>query len=331
MFNNKNILITGGTGSFGQRFCQLFLKKFNPRKLIIFSRDEFKQYQMNKTLKNNKRLRFFIGDIRDLNRLNTAMQNVDYVIHAAALKQVNIAEYNPTEFIKTNITGSENVIKSCIQNNVKNIIALSTDKAANPVNLYGATKLASDKLFSSANNIIGNQKIKFSVVRYGNVINSRGSVVPIFKDIIYNKEKFFPITHKDMTRFLITLDQAVNFVLFSFKIMKGGEILVPKLPSIKIAQLAKFMNPNLKQKIIGIRPGEKIDEIMCPKDDSRLLVEYKKYFLIRPTIEYNKKRNFFVNSFGEKGKKVKEFFQYDSKVSEFKLSKKQVLNLLDTY
>jgi UDP-N-acetylglucosamine 4,6-dehydratase/5-epimerase len=328
MFNNKTILITGGTGSFGLNFCKTVLKKYKPKKIIIYSRDEFKQFEMRKLLKDNPKLRFFIGDVRDFNRLDVAMYGVNYVIHAAALKQVDVAEYNPTEFINTNITGAENVIKASVKNNIEKVIALSTDKAANPINLYGATKLVSDKLFSAANNIKGDRKISFSIVRYGNVINSRGSVIPFFNNIIKSKKNFLPITNENMTRFLITIDQAIDFVIFSFKIMKGGEVIVPKLPSIKIARLAKIMAPKLSQKIIGIRPGEKIDEIMCPRDDSHLVVEYKKYFLICPTIEFNKKNDFLSNINGEKGKKVKLLFQYDSKISHVNLTDKQVLKLI---
>ena len=328
MFNNKSILITGGTGSFGQKFTEVLLKRFNAKKIIIYSRDEFKQYEMQLKFKNNSKLRFFIGDVRDYDRINYAMNEIDYVVHAAALKQVNSAEYNPSEYINTNITGAENVIKSSILNNVKKVIALSTDKAANPINLYGATKLVSDKLFSAANNIKGDKKISFSTVRYGNVINSRGSVIPLFKKIIQEKKKFIPITHEDMTRFLITLEEAIDFVINAFKIMKGGEIIVPKLPSIKITELAKIMAPSLKQKIIGVRPGEKLHEVMCPKDDSHLVMEFKKYYIICPTIEFNKKKNFIFNFYGEKGKRVKQYFEYNSKDNKTKLSKKKLLKLI---
>ena len=254
MFKNKNILITGGTGSFGQKFVETIFKKYKPNKLIIFSRDEYKQSMMqNKFAKYENKLRFFIGDVRDMERLDFAMRDVDFVIHAAALKQVVSSEYNPMECVKTNIIGAENVIKSSIKNKVKKVIALSTDKAVNPVNLYGATKLASDKIFVAANNIVGRQKTRFSIVRYGNVFGSRGSVFPVFSKLLLNGSKYLPVTHKDMTRFLITLQEGVNFSINCFKIMIGGEILIAKSPSIKIINLVKAMRPNTKIKFIGIR------------------------------------------------------------------------------
>ena len=279
MFNNKNILITGATGSFGKKFIKKIQSIYKPKKIIVYSRDELKQFDMQQIYKQNN-MRFFIGDVRDSERLKLAMQNVDYVIHTAALKQVPAAEYNPMECIKTNIHGAQNVIDAAITNKVKKVIALSTDKAANPINLYGATKLVSDKLFIAANNIVGKANTRFSVVRYGNVVGSRGSVVPYFKRLIDEKSKFIPITHPDMTRFWITLDQGVQFVINSILLMQGGEIFVPKIPSVKIVDLAKSMAPNIRQKIIGIRPGEKIHEIMCPKDDDHLTYEFKKYFIM---------------------------------------------------
>ncbi len=272
MFNGKNILITGGTGSFGKKYTKILLERYKPNKIIIYSRDELKQYEMAQEY-SHKCMRYFIGDVRDKDRLNKAMKDVDYVIHAAALKHVPIAEYNPMECIKTNINGAQNVIDSAIENKVKKVIALSTDKAANPVNLYGATKLASDKLFVAANNLVGKQDIKFSVVRYGNVVCSRGSVIPFFQKLIAEGSKELPITDERMTRFLITLEQGVEFVLKNFERMQGGEIFVPKIPSIKIVDLAKTLAPNLPYKIIGIRPGEKLHEIMCPSDDSHLTLE----------------------------------------------------------
>ena len=255
MFDKSTILVTGGTGSFGSLFIRRILENYKPKKVIVFSRDELKQYEMEKDL-NHKKLRFFLGDVRDLQRLEIAMKNVDFVVHAAALKHVPAAEYNPVEFVKTNVNGAENIIYAAMKNKVKKVIALSTDKAANPINLYGATKLVSDKLFVSANNFLGSDETRFSVVRYGNVVGSRGSIVPYFKKLISEKSSFLPITDKRMTRFWITLDHGVDFVLKSFQRMHGGEVFIPKIPSIQIINLAKAMAPNLKIKFIGIRPGE---------------------------------------------------------------------------
>lgn len=330
MFDKKNILITGGTGSFGKKFTELLLQKYKPNKIIIFSRDELKQYEMAQEF-TNKCMRFFIGDVRDKDRLKKAMKDVDYVIHAAALKHVPIAEYNPMECIKTNINGAQNVIDAALDNNVKKVIALSTDKAANPVNLYGATKLASDKLFVAANNLVGTSDIQFSVVRYGNVIGSRGSVIPYFKKLIESGETTLPITDEKMTRFLITLEQGVNFVLKNFERMQGGEIFVPKIPSIKIVDLASFMAPSLKQKIIGIRPGEKLHEIMCPADDSHLTYEFDDHFVISPTITFTTRRNYDKNILGEIGKKVVQGFEYNSGNNDKWLEKEEFLELLKEY
>jgi UDP-N-acetylglucosamine 4,6-dehydratase len=285
MFNDKTILITGGTGSFGKKYTETILKRYKPKKLIIFSRDELKQYEMAQEF-TDRVMRFFIGDVRDLDRLKMAMNGIDYVIHAAALKHVPIAEYNPMEAVKTNIHGAENVIQAAIYNNVKKVIALSTDKAANPVNLYGATKLASDKLFVAGNNLVGTKQTRFAVVRYGNVVGSRGSVVPFFQKILSEGVTELPITDENMTRFLITLQDGVDFVLKNFERMQGGEIFVPKLPSMKITELAKAMAPDLNQKIIGIRPGEKLHEVMCPADDSHLTLEFHDHFVIQPTISF---------------------------------------------
>ena len=327
MFNNKNILITGATGSFGKKFIKKIQSIYKPKKIIVYSRDELKQFDMQQIYKQNN-MRFFIGDVRDSERLKLAMQNVDYVIHTAALKQVPAAEYNPMECIKTNIHGAQNVIDAAITNKVKKVIALSTDKAANPINLYGATKLVSDKLFIAANNIVGKANTRFSVVRYGNVAGSRGSVVPYFKRLIDEKSKFIPITHPDMTRFWITLDQGVQFVINSILLMQGGEIFVPKIPSVKIVDLAKSMAPNIRQKIIGIRPGEKIHEIMCPKDDDHLTYEFKKYFIITPTIKFNTlSNNFQKNKKGEIGKKVSKNFEFSSGTNHKFLNTKELIKL----
>jgi UDP-N-acetylglucosamine 4,6-dehydratase len=311
MFNNKVILITGGTGSFGKKYTETLQKRFKPKKIIIYSRDELKQYEMAQEFPQAN-MRFFIGDVRDLERLKMALNGVDYVIHAAALKHVPIAEYNPMEAIKTNIHGAENIIQASIYNNVEKVIALSTDKAANPVNLYGATKLASDKLFVAGNNIVGGKKTRFSVVRYGNVVGSRGSVVPFFKKIISQGATELPITDDKMTRFLITLQDGVDFVLKNFERMQGGEIFVPKIPSMKITELAKAMSPNLQQKIIGIRPGEKLHEVMCPADDSHLTLEFHDHFVIKPTIEFATNTDFSKNKIGETGKPVEQGFEYNS-------------------
>lgn len=312
MFNGKSILITGGTGSFGHRYVSTLIEKYKLKRLVIYSRDELKQYEMAMKFKGHEKiLRFFIGDVRDVVRLKDAMRGIDYVIHAAALKHVPIAEYNPMECIKTNIHGAENVIKAALDCNVKGVMALSTDKAANPINLYGATKLASDKLFVAANNMAGG-RTKFSVVRYGNVVGSRGSVVPFFKKTIDEGKTFLPVTHKDMTRFWITLQQGVDFVLKCIDRMQGGEIFVPKIPSVKITDLAKAMAPKLPIEIIGIRPGEKIHEVMCPSDDSHLTVEFKDHFVICPAIKYYFSRDYTVNMLGEKGVMVEQGFEYNS-------------------
>jgi UDP-N-acetylglucosamine 4,6-dehydratase len=327
MFNDKNILITGGTGSFGKKFTKMILKKYKPNKIIIFSRDELKQYEMSQDY-NHKCMRYFIGDVRDANRLKKAMSEVDYVIHAAALKHVPIAEYNPMECIKTNIDGAQNVIDAAIENRVKKVIALSTDKAANPVNLYGATKLVSDKLFVAANNLVGKRDISFAVVRYGNVLGSRGSVVPYFQKLISNGAKSLPITDEKMTRFMITLEQGVDFVLKNFERMKGGEIFVPKIPSMKIVDLATAMAPNLPHEIVGIRPGEKLHEIMCPSDDSHLTIEFDDHFVIGPTIKFHSVRDYNENNLGEKGIQVEQGFEYNSTKNSEWLEEKEFLNLI---
>lgn len=320
MFNNASILITGGTGSFGKWYTKTILERYKPRKLIIFSRDELKQFEMRQEF-NQDCMRYFIGDVRDGERLNQAMNNVDYVIHAAALKHVPVAEYNPMECIKTNIYGAENVIKSALKSGVKKVIALSTDKAANPINLYGATKLASDKLFVAANNIAGLHPTRFAVVRYGNVVGSRGSVVPYFKKLVKDGAEFLPITHAEMTRFWISLQQGVDFVLKNFERMYGGEIFVPKIPSVKIVDIAKSIAPNMPTKIIGIRPGEKIHEIMCPSDDSHLTIEFTDHFVISPSIIFHRvASDFVVNGIGERGMPVPEGFEYNSGKNKYFLN-----------
>lgn len=315
--NNKSILITGGTGSFGKQYVRTILKRYKPQKLIIFSRDELKQFEMAQEFPDTVYpcMRYFIGDVRDGERLIQAMRDVDVVIHAAALKQVPAAEYNPMECIKTNIYGAENVIKAAIANDTEKVIALSTDKAANPINLYGATKLASDKLFVAANNVVGKgRRTSFAVVRYGNVVGSRGSVVPFFKKLIDDGVDKLPITHAEMTRFWITLQQGVDFVLKNLQRMHGGEIFVPKIPSMRITDLAESLAPGMDTEIIGIRPGEKLHEIMCPADDSHLTLEFDDYYVIRPSIQFYDATgdDFTISGLGEKGKPVEQGFQYNS-------------------
>ena len=326
-FKNKNILITGGTGSFGQKFVETLINNFNFKKLAIFSRDELKQFEMSKKFKD-KRLRFLIGDIRDYNRINYALNDIDYIVHAAALKQVPTAEYNPSEFIKTNIIGSENIINAAIANKVQKVISLSTDKAAAPINLYGATKLVADKLFTSANNMVGSRKIIFSSVRYGNVLNSRGSVIPIFNEL-NKKKKPLLITNKETTRFFLSLEQGTNFVIDCLSKMKGGEIFVPKIPSMKIIDLADYISPMSKKKIIGLRPGEKIHEVMIQADELNV-IEFKNFFIIKPTIELNNPKDFFQYN-NVKGKKTKIGFSYDSLTNSKFLSKDKIKNFLKKY
>ena len=330
MFNNKVIFVSGGTGSFGSRFISKIAENYKPKKIIIYSRDEYKQYQMQKKYPADKIpfMRLFLGDARDLDRLKMAMNGVNIVVHAAALKHVPGAEYNPMEFAKTNINGAENIIQACIFQKVSKVIALSTDKAANPINLYGATKLASDKIFVAANNIVGSQKTSFSVVRYGNVMGSRGSVVQLFNDLVKEKSNFLPITDERMTRFWITLDQGVNFVTDCFERMTGGEIFVPKIPSIKIVDLAKAIAPNLKIKIIGIRAGEKIHEMMCPNESHNLTLEFSDHYVICPSPEYfEKKTSFRENLKGEQGKKVGANFEYSSDKNNKFLTIKEIAKL----
>lgn len=312
MFDDKSILITGGTGSFGKKYVDRILKSYKPKRLIIFSRDELKQFEMQQVW-NNSCMRYFLGDVRDRDRLQQAMSGVDFVIHAAALKQVPAAEYNPTECIRTNINGAENVIRAAIDCGVEKVIALSTDKAANPINLYGATKLASDKLFVAANNMAGGHATRFAVVRYGNVVGSRGSVVPFFQGLIKDGATELPVTHVDMTRFWITLCQGVDFVLKNFSRMQGGEIFIPKIPSMRITDLCKAMAPDIPMKEIGIRPGEKLHEIMCPADDSHHTIEFEDHYVITPSIHmFDSNIDYSCNKLGEKGSDVPFGFEYNS-------------------
>lgn len=325
MLNDKTILITGGTGSFGRKFTERILKDYKPKKIIIYSRDEYKQYLVQKDFsKYSDVLRFFIGDVRDKERLHRAFYGVDIVIHAAALKHVPLMEYNPIEAVKTNIHGAENIINASIDMNVSKVIALSTDKAANPVNLYGATKLVSDKLFISANAYVGFRNTIFSVVRYGNVSGSRGSVIPYFKSLINSGEKELPITDERMTRFWITLDEGVNLVFKAIDESKGGEIYVSKIPSFKVTDLAKSMLNDCKFKEIGIRPGEKLHEIMITEDDSRNTYEYDDHYIIYPHLDFWNYRSHFK----EGGQKVEDGFRYSSDNNKNFLSIPQLENLL---
>lgn len=325
MFDGKTVLITGGTGSFGQQFVKTLLERYRPSRIIVYSRDELKQFEMQERFRNSS-MRYFLGDVRDRERLEFALRDVDIVVHAAALKQVPAAEYNPMECIKTNIHGAENVTHACMANSVSRVIALSTDKAANPVNLYGATKLASDKLFVAANNIVGKRQTRFSVVRYGNVLGSRGSVVPFFKKLIDEGAESLPITDPQMTRFWITLQGGVEFVLNSFARMQGGEIFVPKIPSVRIADVATAMAPDLPQKLVGIRPGEKLHETMCPRDDSHVSLEFDDHFVIKPAIRfYGGNLDYSQNLKGEKGKPVKQGFAYNSGNNPWFLSNDEIL------
>ena len=327
MFNDKSVLITGGTGSFGKAFIQTLLERYKPRRIVVYSRDELKQFDMQQEF-THPAMRFFIGDVRDKDRMVQAMRGVDYVVHAAALKQVPAAEYNPTECIRTNIGGAENVIHAALENGVQRVIALSTDKAASPINLYGATKLASDKLFVAANNIAGGQDTRFAVVRYGNVVGSRGSVVPFFAKLIGEGVKELPITDARMTRFWITLDQGVEFVLKNFARMQGGEIFVPKIPSSRITDLATAMEPTLPHNIIGIRPGEKLHEVMCPQDDCHLTIDFPEHYVIRPAIRFVVESDYGRNALGEIGKPVEQGFEYSSGSNPVFLSVEEIRTLL---
>lgn len=327
MFNNKSILITGGTGSFGKCCIETILQRYNPKRLIVFSRDELKQYEMQQEF-NKPCMRYFLGDVRDAERLKQAMRGVNYVIHAAALKQVPAAEYNPMECVKTNINGAENVIRAALDTGVEKVIALSTDKAANPINLYGATKLVSDKLFVAGNNIAGGHETRFAVVRYGNVVGSRGSVVPFFKKLVAEGATEMPVTDLRMTRFWITLPQGVEFVLQSFARMHGGEIFVPKIPSSRISDLAKAIGFDLPIKEIGIRPGEKLHEIMCPIDDSHSTLEFKDHYVIRPSITFTTPVDYTTNAIGEKGHCVEQGFEYNSGTNPQVLTVKQLQEMI---
>ena len=327
MFQNKSILITGGTGSFGKQCVETLLKHHQPKKIIVYSRDELKQYEMAQKF-DSPIMRYFIGDVRDEQRLGMAMREVDYVIHAAALKHIPVAEYNPMECIKTNINGADNVINVALEQGVEKVIALSTDKAVNPINLYGATKLAADKLFVAANNIVGDRRTRFSVVRYGNVLGSRGSVVPFFQQLIQEGATEIPITDPRMTRFWITLNQGIDFVLKNFTRMQGGEIFVPKIPSMTMTDMAEALAPGVPHKIVGIRPGEKLHEVMCPVESSHLTLEFDDHYVIKPTIEYSYSLDYTNNALGEQGIPVAPDFVYSSDVNQEWLTATQLLEIL---
>ncbi|RAP38961.1 UDP-N-acetylglucosamine 4,6-dehydratase (inverting) [Candidatus Marinamargulisbacteria bacterium SCGC AAA071-K20] len=322
MFNDKVILVTGGTGSFGKAFIRRVLKDYTPKKLIIFSRDELKQFELQEEIPHHESVRYFLGDIRDKERLNRAFCGVDIIVHTAAMKQVEASEYNPFEAIKTNIIGSENIISEAITNKVKDVMVLSTDKAVSPVNLYGATKLCAEKLFLAANNYVNTDTpTKFSVVRYGNVVGSRGSVIPFF--LKKKKSGVLPITDPRMTRFWITLPQAVDFVFESIKDMSGGEIFIPKLPSMNIMDLAKAIGPDCKHDIIGIRPGEKIHELMIMRDEARDVIEQEKRYIIQP-------RSNFRTFKKHEGSSVEDGFEYSSDQDVELLNATDLNNMLET-
>ncbi len=330
-FDGAAILVTGGTGSFGKEFVRTILRRFDPKRLVIFSRDELKQFDLANELRNEfssekfAKLRFFIGDVRDLDRLTFAMREIDYVVHAAALKQVPAAEYNPQECVRTNIQGAENVVSASLANRVKRVIALSTDKAANPINLYGATKLASDKIFVAANNFSGDIGTLFSVVRYGNVVGSRGSVVPFFRGLLERGVKELPITDDRMTRFWITLEQGISFVISNFAIMRGGEIFVPKIPSMKITDLAEVLAPGLEHKVIGIRPGEKLHEVMISEDDSFTTLDLGDRYVIEPAFQEYGRVSYVVDG---SGVRVPDRFSYTSDNNNMWLDGDGLLRLL---
>lgn len=328
--DDKTILITGGTGSFGRQYIRTIMGNWTPKRLIIYSRDELKQYELQAELRRElsadkfSRMRFFIGDVRDGTRLRMAMRGVDFAVHAAALKHVPIAEYNPMECIKTNLLGAENVIEAAIAENVEKVIALSTDKACNPVNLYGATKLASDKTFVAANNLVGMGRTRFAVVRYGNVTGSRGSVIPFFRGLIERGETVLPITDPRMTRFWITLQQGVNFVLSNFNLMQGGEIFIPKIPSMRITDLVPVIAPGMKTEVIGIRPGEKLHEMMISEDDAHNTVDLGDRYVIEPAFaEYPRSSRIEAGA-----KTVSDRFSYASDTNDVWLSQDEMAQML---
>jgi UDP-N-acetylglucosamine 4,6-dehydratase len=324
--NGKSILVTGGTGSFGQKFVETVLTRYDPKRVIVYSRDELKQFEMAARFPQHAHpnIRYFIGDVRDRDRLTLAMRDVDYVIHAAALKQVPAAEYNPIECLRTNVDGAENVVRAALDNRVQRVVALSTDKAANPINLYGASKLASDKIFVAGNNLSGSVGTRFAVVRYGNVVGSRGSVIPFFKNRIAEGAQDLPITDARMTRFWITLQQGVDFVLSSLDMMHGGEIFVPRIPSMRVVDLALAMAPNLPHRFIGIRPGEKLHEVMVTEDDGRNTLRMPDRYVIEPVFAYWNREHYVENG----ADPIEEGFRYASDTNDDWLDADALMNYL---
>lgn len=328
--DDRSILVTGATGSFGQRFVETVLARYKPRRLVIFSRDEMKQFEMQQRFgeADYPCLRYFIGDVRDRNRMMRACAGVDIVVHAAAMKQIPATERNPIECIATNIIGAENVVEAAIERDVERVIALSTDKAANPINLYGATKLCSDKLFIAANNLAGKHRTRFAVVRYGNVAGSRGSVIPYFKKLVANGQTTLPVTHEEMTRFLITLDQGVEFVLRSLAEMTGGELFVPKQPSVRIVSLVPLIDANASYEVVGIRPGEKLHEVMIPYEESHNCIDMGDCYVIQPAYHWWDVSK-FLDRVNKEGRPVTESFEYSSKTNTWWLTEDELKKLVD--
>ena len=326
-FDEKSVLVTGGTGSFGRRFIETLLTRSRARRVIVFSRDEYKQYEMQQLIGSDAavRMRFFIGDVRDAERLELATREVDFIVHAAALKQVPAAEYNPFECIRTNVSGAENVVRAALRNGVRRVIALSTDKAANPINLYGASKLASDKIFIAANNLSGKSDTRFAVVRYGNVVGSRGSVIPHYRKLVAAGAEYLPVTDERMTRFWITLQQGVDFVASSLTMMNGGEIFVPKIPSMRIVDLARCLGPGLPVKLVGIRPGEKLHEVMVTDDDSRQTLELDDRFVIEPSFAWWRRESYVSTG----AVPVMQGFRFASDTNDDWLDAERLAALLD--
>jgi len=322
-FTNKVVLVTGGTGSFGQKFVRTALERYNPKKLIVYSRDENKQSVMMEDYSGEPRLRFFLGDVRDRHRLQRALDGVDYVVHAAALKQVPMGEYNPIEVIRTNIMGAAHLIDAAIDKGVQKVVALSTDKAANPINLYGATKLCADKLFVAGNSYVGSRRTRFSVVRYGNVVGSRGSVIPLFQKM--RETGVIPITDKRMTRFWITLDQGVELCMRAFELMNGGEIFVPKIPSMSLVDLAEAIAPGCRHEVVGIRPGEKLHEVLIPSDEAQNVVELDDLYVIRPAFQVWEDGN----GWHGQGRSVPADFCFASNTNPWKLSREELTKMLE--
>ena len=329
MFDDKSILVTGGTGSFGRRFIKTILERYNARRVIVFSRDEYKQSVMQERY-DHPALRYFLGDIRDRDRMMQAMEGVDIVVHAAALKQVPALEYNPAEAIKTNVLGTENVVEAALAHNVEKVMALSTDKAAAPVNLYGATKLTAEKLVISANNFAGKRDTRLSVVRYGNVIGSRGSVIPLFQKLKAEGAKEFPITDPNMTRFLLTLQQSVDFVVDCTARMWGGETFIPRIPSATIGTIAEAIAPEMPQKVVGIRPGEKLHEVLCLPDTAWQTIEYDRHYVVKPSFKFNRiDVDYLTAANGEMGKPVDGEFSYNSLDNEDYISASALRELIE--